>query len=116
MYKRNIYARSRNNCYRGRAISVTYSVCVSVALVIQHTKRMCHIVPCDLSDSRIPFPHYLINGTVFFKKEVTEHITCVLILSTNFYQRVLILISIQRNIILNIRTFLYKVPVILVRF
>jgi hypothetical protein len=66
MYKRSIDARSLNNCCRGRTISVKYSVCVcvSVALVIEHAKRMCHIVVCDLSDSTIPFPHYLINDTI----------------------------------------------------
>jgi hypothetical protein len=33
-YKRNIEARSWNHCCRGKAISVTYSECVSVALII----------------------------------------------------------------------------------
>ena len=29
-------------------------------------------------------PHYLINGTIFEKKKVTEHKKCVLIFSTTF--------------------------------
>jgi len=37
---RNIEARSRNHCYRGKVISITYSECVFVALVIQHAMRM----------------------------------------------------------------------------
>jgi len=37
---RNIEARSRNHCYRGKAISVTCSECVFVALVMQHAMRM----------------------------------------------------------------------------
>ena len=28
----------------GRAISMTYSECVSVALVMQHAKCMCHVI------------------------------------------------------------------------
>jgi hypothetical protein len=52
---RNIEARSRNHCCRGKAISITYYECVSVALVIQHAKRMHRIVICGLSGSTIFF-------------------------------------------------------------
>jgi hypothetical protein len=34
-YKRNIEALSRNRCSLGKAVSITYSECVSVALVTQ---------------------------------------------------------------------------------
>jgi hypothetical protein len=40
----NMEARSRNHCCRGKAVSITYSECVSAALVIQHVKRMRSIV------------------------------------------------------------------------
>jgi hypothetical protein len=43
-YKRNIAARSRNQCCHGKAIRITYSECVSVALVTQHAKRMRRII------------------------------------------------------------------------
>ena len=33
-------ARSRNHCCRGKAGNITYSECVSVALVIQHAMHM----------------------------------------------------------------------------
>ena len=46
-YKRNIEARSRN-CCRGKEKCITYSKCVSVALVILHAKRM-RCVMCGLS-------------------------------------------------------------------
>ena len=35
---------SRNNNGRGKAIIITYSECVSVALVIQHAKRVRHTI------------------------------------------------------------------------
>jgi hypothetical protein len=52
---RNTEARSRNHCCSGKAISITFSGCVSVVLVTQHAKRMrriilscvvCLAVPC----------------------------------------------------------------------
>jgi hypothetical protein len=50
-YKRNIEARSCNHCCSGKAISITYSVCVYVALGIQHAIRMRHTVICGPSGS-----------------------------------------------------------------
>jgi len=64
-YIRNAEARSRNRCCRPKAINITYSAGVSVALVIQHAMRMRHIVTCGLSSSTIFFPNYLIYGTIF---------------------------------------------------
>jgi hypothetical protein len=43
-YKRSIEARSRNYICSGKAISITYSECMSVALVIQHALHMRHII------------------------------------------------------------------------
>ena len=42
--QRNTEARSRNYRCRGKAISITYSAYVSVALGIQHAKRMRRII------------------------------------------------------------------------
>jgi len=67
--ERNSEARSRNHCCLGKPITITYSLCVSVALVTQHAKRMRRIAIRDLSSSDI-FPLYPINGTIFRKKKV----------------------------------------------
>jgi hypothetical protein len=48
---RNIEVPSYNYCCSGKAISITFSECVSVALGTQHGKRMRHIVICDLPGS-----------------------------------------------------------------
>jgi len=47
-------ARSCNHCYSEKAVSVTYSECVFVALGT-HAMRMRHVVICGLSSSTIFF-------------------------------------------------------------
>jgi len=51
----NIKTRSRNHGGRGKEISITCTECVSLALVIQHAKRMRCIAICGLYDSTIFF-------------------------------------------------------------
>ena len=48
---RNIEARSCNQSCSGKAINVSYSECVSVALGIQHAMPLRIIVICGLSVS-----------------------------------------------------------------
>jgi hypothetical protein len=55
MHKRNIEARSHNHCCRGKAINITYSEGVSVALLTQRAMRMRHIVICGLYDCMFIF-------------------------------------------------------------
>jgi hypothetical protein len=47
----NVEAPSRNHFSHGKAISITYFECVSVALVIQHEMCMRPIAICGLSGS-----------------------------------------------------------------
>jgi len=56
---RSTAARSCNYCSGGKAISITYYECVSVALGIQHAMRTRHIVICGLPDSTTFF--YIIS-------------------------------------------------------
>ena len=48
---RNVDARSCNHCCSGKAISITHSECVSVALGILHAMRMRQIAICVLPRS-----------------------------------------------------------------
>jgi len=48
-------ARSRNHCFSGKAINITYYECVSIALGIQHAMRMPQIVIRDLSGCTVFF-------------------------------------------------------------
>lgn len=66
----NIHIKPTRQALHGKAVSITYSECASVALGIQHAKRMrsCYIVICGLSDTYNFFSHYLVHGKIFFKK------------------------------------------------
>jgi hypothetical protein len=60
--QRNIVARWCKHFCSGKAISITYSERVFVALGTQHAMRVRHIImPAMLYNI---FPHYLINGTI----------------------------------------------------
>jgi len=52
---RNVEARSCKHRSSGKAISITYSECVFVALGTQREMRMRHILICDLPGSTILF-------------------------------------------------------------
>ena len=122
--KRNIEARSRNHCCRGKATRTTYNECVSVALVIQHANAHASLLYCHLWSVWLHhiFPHYLINGMTFGgrgggggrAKKVIEHKMCVLIFSTNSaWKKFLIIKRIQRDIIINFYWSSFKYPFLL---
>jgi hypothetical protein len=62
--KRNVEARSSNHLCSGKAVSITYYECVSVALGIQQAVRMRHIVIYGLPGSTI-FSHIISNTARF---------------------------------------------------
>ena len=56
--ERDSEARSCNRCCSEKAVSITFSECMFVALGMQHAMRMRHIVICGLPRS-IKFFHFV---------------------------------------------------------
>jgi hypothetical protein len=79
MYKHNTEVCSCNHCCSGKAISITYPVCVFVALGIQHTTHTCHIVICGQPGSIMFF--HLFHKLHNLKKKKILHIKYVFLVS-----------------------------------
>jgi len=78
----NIEVPSRNHCCLCKAILVTYSEFLSVALFMQHAMRIRRIILSSVACLTLPYiPHYPITGTILGEK-VDKDKMCVLILST----------------------------------
>jgi hypothetical protein len=66
-------------------MSITYSECVPVALVIHHAMRMRRIILSYMVCVALPtFSTHIISQRARFSKNVTENKRCVLIFSTTF--------------------------------
>jgi len=77
--------RSCNHCCSEKAISVTYSECVSVALVIQPAMRIYRIMLSFVARTALPQFCKLTQESHDFRGEkFTEHKMCVLIFSIRF--------------------------------
>jgi hypothetical protein len=55
LHKRNIKVLSPNHFCRGKAVSITFSECASVALVIQQAKRMRRIILSSVARLALPY-------------------------------------------------------------
>jgi hypothetical protein len=64
-------------CCRSKAINITYSESVSVALFIKHAKRMRSILLSSVACLFVPnFSLYFINVKTFCRKKIIEHKMC----------------------------------------
>ena len=105
----NIEMHSCNHHCHRKAISITHSECVFVALVIQHAMHICHIilssVPCLALQLFSTLSHKWHN---FLKKLLNvKHVT---IFSTTFSEKFLILRRTEQDIIIHLQISSHKVP------
>jgi hypothetical protein len=98
-YKCSIETRSCNHCYRGKAVSISYSECVYVALVIEYAKRMRRVIMSSVACLAVHiFQHYFRNGTIF--GNILLKIKCVVWFSQHvLHETFLILRRIERDVI-----------------
>jgi hypothetical protein len=111
---RNTEGRSRNHCYSGKPLCITYRECVFVALGIQHEMRMRHIVCCGLARSKIL--SHILWWTARFKKKKVLNTKCVFWFSVQLLSETfLILRRTERDMIKIVYRSAWKVPVIVGR-
>jgi len=95
---------------------MTYSECLSVALVIPHAKRMRRILLSSVACPAVPYFSTLSHKNHKFRKKVTEHKMYVLLplqLSSEIF---IIPRIIKHDIIVNVHRSSCKVPAILFIF
>jgi len=86
-----IEMRSRNRCGRRKAMSVTQTECVSVAVVIQHSMRMRHVILSSVTCPAVQYFSTLSHKWQDFTKgkvveKIKTHILCSVII---FFPKVL---------------------------
>ena len=99
-----------------KAKSITYSKCVSAALVIQHAKRMHRIILSSAACPSLPCISTLSHKWHDFRGEIFEYKVCVLFFCTNLSETFLTLKRFHRDIITNVHGSSCNVPVILSHF
>jgi len=68
MYKRDIDTRSNDECCVGKTLIITYSECMSVALVIQHAMCMFLIIFSSVVSLVMPYFSTLSHKRHDFRK------------------------------------------------
>jgi hypothetical protein len=77
-----------------KAVSTTYFECVFVALLIQHAKRLLHIILLFVACLAVSYFSKLSHKLYNFGENITEHKMCVLIFSTTLSEA---LLTLRRN-------------------
>jgi len=105
-----------NNCYHKKVLIITYSEIIFVALDLQHTKNMrCNLLSSVAYRVYTIYPRYLMKDTIFGKELFNIKYVFrfpLQILGATF----LVLRRIEWDIVINLNTALWKVPIILARF
>jgi hypothetical protein len=70
---RNTDTLSRKQFWHGKAMSVTYSACVSVALFVQHALRMRRMILASLASLAVQYFSILPHKRHDFRKNVIEY-------------------------------------------
>ena len=88
------------HCCSGKALSITYSECVFVALVIQHAMRIRHII-LSVSCPSVSYFSTLSDKQQDFKEKFKREVY-VLISSSTLSETFFILRRIERGIAINV--------------
>ena len=112
----NIEVRSCNNFWFGKAVIITYSECVFVALGSQHAMRIRSIILSSVTCLATPYFSTLSDKWHDIFARVIEHEISVFIFSDILCQIFLFLRRIQQDTVINVHNSSCKVNVILARF
>jgi hypothetical protein len=99
-----------------KKICITYCECVFVALLTLHVKRMRSIIMPSESCQGLHYFSTLSHKRQNFSEKVTQCKMLVLFFSKLLSRAFLTLRSIQRDIVINVKTSLCKMPDIFVQF
>jgi hypothetical protein len=89
-----------------------YVFCLSIAILIQQTERMCHMILLCMACLTVSY----FSTVSQFWENVIDHKMCVLIFSTILSETFLILRRIQPDAILKLHPSSCEVPIINVTF